>query len=146
MNESFPFHNRHQERQVLQEAVSSPRSELIILYGRRGVGKSALLERALIEREGRHIFFRATRRTLSLQMAALTDAAREAFPDAFIPQTFADVSIFLDFLAHQASETEKRGGPPVVAVIDELPYLANVDAGCSPRFSIGGTRTNAAPI
>ena len=129
MNKISPFHNLHQERQVLQEAVASPRSELIILYGRRGVGKSALLERTLTEQKANYIFFRATRRTLSLQMEALTNAAREAFPGAFVPQTFADVSIFLDFLAHQAGEEEKRGGPPVVAVIDELPYLADVDAG-----------------
>ena len=44
-----PFYNRVQEQQVLQEAVTSARSELLILYGRRGVGKSALLERILAE-------------------------------------------------------------------------------------------------
>ena len=37
MLESAPaFHNRDQERTVLQEAIHSNRAELVILYGRRG--------------------------------------------------------------------------------------------------------------
>src|SRR5690348_13750573 len=112
-----PFYNRAQEQQVLQEVVASPHSELLILYGRRGVGKSALLERTLAENTANYVFYRATRRTLPLQMQALTDAVRETFPQAFVPQAFADFSVFLDFLTHQASEQEKHGGQPVVAVI-----------------------------
>ena len=113
----------------MQDAVASRRSELLILYGRRGVGKSALLERTLAKSGGNYVFYRATRRTLPLQMEALTEAVREAFPQAFVPQTFSDFSVFLDFLAYQATELEKHGGQPVVAVIDELPYLADVDPG-----------------
>jgi AAA+ ATPase superfamily predicted ATPase len=123
------FYNRQQEQQVLRKAVTSPRSELLILYGRRGVGKSALLEQTLAKSGGSYVFYRATRRTLPLQMEALTQAAREAFPEAFVPRAFTDFSVFLDFLAHQASEREKEDGLPVVAVIDELPYLADVDSG-----------------
>jgi AAA+ ATPase superfamily predicted ATPase len=124
MNQT-PFYNREREQQVLQEALMSPRSELLILYGRRGVGKSALLERTLARHGGPYVFYRATRRTLPLQMEALT----EAVPDAFIPQAFGDFSVFLNFLTHQADEQEKRGAHPIVAVIDELPYLADVDPG-----------------
>jgi len=123
------FYNRIQEKQVLQEALTSSRSELLILYGRRGVGKSALLERILAESGNNYVFYRATRRTLSLQMQALTEATREAFPQAFIPQTFLDFAVFLDFLAHQARELETNDKQSVVAVIDELPYLADVDPG-----------------
>jgi AAA+ ATPase superfamily predicted ATPase len=123
------FHNRERERRVLQDAVASPRSELLIVYGRRGVGKSALLEWALAPSGSAYTFYRATRRTLPLQMQALTVAVREAFPDAFLPQPFADFSVFLDFLAHRASEQQAHGGPPVVAVIDELPYIADVEPG-----------------
>jgi uncharacterized protein len=123
------FYNRDRERQVLLQALASPRSELLIVYGRRGVGKSALLESALAGSGLPYVFYRATRRTLPLQMAALTLAAREAYPQAFLAQPFADFSVFLDFLSYRAEEQEKAGEPAVVAVIDELPYLADVDPG-----------------
>jgi hypothetical protein len=123
------FYNRERERRILQDAVASPRSELLIVHGRRGVGKSALLEQALAGSGIPYIFYRATRRTLTLQMEALTAAVRESFPDAFLPRPFSDLSGFLDFLAHRAGEQEARGGPPLVAVIDELPYLADVEPG-----------------
>jgi len=103
---------------------------LIILYGRRGVGKSALLDQALRGAGFPYIFYRATRRTLPLQLGALTEAAQEAYPGAFLGQPFGSISVFLDFLVHQAAEREAAGSPvPVAVVVDELPYLADVDAG-----------------
>jgi AAA+ ATPase superfamily predicted ATPase len=119
------FHNRADEWKVLRNALRSKRSELFILYGRRGVGKSALLEAVVSETGVQGIFYRATRRTLPLQLASLTDAAREAFPNAFLGQPFDSFGVFLDFLTHQA----EAGTEPVIAVIDELPYLADVDPG-----------------
>jgi uncharacterized protein len=121
------FYDREQERAVLRDALQSRRSELVILYGRRGVGKSALLERAAAEEGTPHLFYRATRRTLPLQLQALTESAREAFPEAFLAQAFASTGVFLEFLAHTADRVaaEER----VVAMIDELPYLAEVDPG-----------------
>jgi AAA+ ATPase superfamily predicted ATPase len=78
----------------------------------------------------RHIFYRATRRTLPLQLAALTDATREAYPEVFLGQPFASVPIFLEFLAHLAGERQGAGNAePVAVVVDELPYLADVDPG-----------------
>ena len=130
MSNTSTFYNRTHERAILRDALASPRSELIIVYGRRGVGKSALLSQALQEADYPAIFYRATRRTLPLQLAALTEAAREAYPNAFLGQPFASASVFLDFLAFQAGERQAAGDPiPVVAVIDELPYLADVDSG-----------------
>ena len=58
------FLDRDRESAALSEALRSPRSELVILYGRRGVGKSALLERILAESGISYLFYRATRRTL----------------------------------------------------------------------------------
>jgi len=123
------FYNRSAEQATLRRALESPRSELIIVYGRRGVGKSALLEEALATREIPYVFYRGTRRTLNIQMDALTGTVREAFPDAFLPQSFAGFSVFLDFLSHRAAEQDKAGGPPILVVIDELPYIADVDPG-----------------
>ncbi len=126
----YPFHNRDRERHSLQQAIQSRRAELIILYGRRGVGKSALLRQVLEDQGADYLYYRAVRRTLPLQLEALTDAMRSAFPQVYLPQTLASTSVFLDALVHEAERREKIGDPsPVCVVIDELPYLADVDPG-----------------
>jgi len=52
-----------------------------------------------------------------------------AFPAVFLPQPFASTTVFLEALAYEAESRERSGDPtPVCAVIDELPYLADVDA------------------
>jgi AAA+ ATPase superfamily predicted ATPase len=118
------FHNRRRELDDLERAIQSSRSELFILYGRRGVGKSALLSHATSGL--RHVFYRATRRTLPLQLESLTDMTREAYPEEFLPQTFSSVDAFLQFLVHV---TGRQPEETVITVIDELPYLAEVDRG-----------------
>ena len=126
----FAFHNRIRERRSLATALSSGRSELIILYGRRGVGKSALLREELNAHDFGFLYYRAVRRTLSLQLASLAEAFNTAFPNVFLPQPFASTSVFLEALAYEAEAREQRGdATPVCAVIDELPYLADVDPG-----------------
>ena len=107
----FHFHNRDRERRSLTASLHSPKSELIILYGRRGVGKSALL-RAVLNAQGTpFLYYRAVRRTLPLQLAALTDAFRAAFPLVFLPQPFASTSVFLEALVYEAGARESRGRP-----------------------------------
>lgn len=123
------FYNRKRERGVLCEALTSSRSEMIILYGRRGVGKSALMAQAVTEVGLPAIFYKANRRTLPLQLEALTDAVREAYPDAFLEQPFNSIEIFLNFLSYMAEQSQRVDGAPVILVIDELPYLADVEPG-----------------
>ena len=124
------FYNRIRERATLREVLASPRSELIILYGRRGVGKSALLEQVLQEVNLTHIYYRATRRTMTLQLESLTEAAKDAFPEAFFGQPYTSFSTFLDFLSYLSEAREAANNrEPVTVVIDELPYLADIDPG-----------------
>jgi AAA+ ATPase superfamily predicted ATPase len=124
------FFNRVRERAAILDALRSRRAELMILYGRRGVGKAALLRQAIEDSGEPCLFYRATRRTLPLQMSALTDAVRLAFPDDFLGQPFGSFSTFLDFLSHKASARAAKGDTaPVVAIIDEIPYLADVEPG-----------------
>lgn len=125
MEERIRFINRDGERGVLRKTLTSARSELVILYGRRGVGKSALLEHATEASDGPVLFYRATRRTLPLQMESLTEAAREAFPGAFLVEPFRSFPAFLEFVSYQA----QRHSDPVTVVLDEIPYLADVDPG-----------------
>lgn len=124
MGGRIAFYNRLRELRTLEDAYRSRRAELVIIYGRRGVGKSTLLAHFFADKP--HIYYRATRRTLALQLDTLTVMVREAYPDQFIGQPFASISVFFAFLAHQA---RSRPDEPVVAILDEVPYLADVDRG-----------------
>jgi AAA+ ATPase superfamily predicted ATPase len=117
------FLNRHRELRALEEAIRSSRAEMVIVYGRRGVGKSALMQHALQQTGWRYIYYRATRRTLPLQMAAMRDCVAQVYPEAYVPVAFASVEDFLTYLAHLAAEQQE----PLLFVIDELPYLVEAD-------------------
>lgn len=120
----MPFYNRVRELAAIHRACHSDRSELFILYGRRGVGKSRLLAEAV--RDIPHIFYKATREALPLQLQELAVTVRDAYPDAFLPGPFPSFETFLDFLAAMA---QRQPNERVVAIVDELPYLADVDPG-----------------
>src|SRR5579871_222558 len=130
LNGTAPFYNRERECRSLLRALQSGRSELMILYGRRGVGKSALLREALKRSGFPFFYYRAVRRTLPLQLASLAESFRAAFPEIFLPQPFISVAVLLDSLAHVAELRQQQGDDrPVCAVLDELPYLADVEPG-----------------
>jgi AAA+ ATPase superfamily predicted ATPase len=118
------FYNRVRELNRLKDVLEDSRGQLFIVYGRRGVGKSALL--AQVVADITHIYYRASRRTLPIQLEELTHAVRDAYPDQFVPQAFASTDEFLRFLVARASQYPDEA---VVVVIDELPYLAQSDPG-----------------
>lgn len=111
--------NRQRELQQFRTLAATPPG-LVILSGRRRVGKSFLLKVALTG--DRVVYFQAEEQPRALQLAAF---ARECAPivgDA--PLAFASWEDAFAFLDGQA----KRGGG-VVAVLDEFQYLAYEDAG-----------------
>lgn len=118
------FHNRGRELRSLNDVLADPRAQLFIVYGRRGVGKSALLTQAVADRP--HVYYRASRRTLPIQLDELTAAVREVYSDHFVPDAFTSTDEFLRFLTTRASQHPEEA---VVVVIDELPYLAQSDPG-----------------
>lgn len=127
---SAKFLNRDDERETLCRIIKSARAELFILYGRRGVGKSALLQATIAEIGLPAIYYRATRRTLSMQLASLTEAVRDAYPDDHLAGSFASFDDFLAFMSNLAQKRQQaKKKEPVVAVLDELPYLSEVDPG-----------------
>lgn len=117
------FYNRTRELGDIARTLSSNRSELVIIYGRRGVGKSTLLAEALAQHP--HFFYQATTRTLTQQLEDITAALRSFAPELVIPGTLPALDALLDTLAQLArSRPESR----LIAVIDELPYLAQADS------------------
>ncbi|HXF50620.1 MAG TPA: ATP-binding protein [Dehalococcoidia bacterium] len=116
------FLDRDRELADVTAFLDSKRSELVIVYGRRGVGKSALLAEALRNRP--HFYYQATTRTLALQLEDLTAALVSFAPELVVPGVLPSLEAALDALARVAAS---RPNDTVVAVIDELPYLAEAD-------------------
>jgi uncharacterized protein len=124
------FHNRILERKVLARLLESVKSELFIVYGRRGVGKSALLQYALHEAGVPIFYYRASRRTLSIQLATITELLKETFPFDFLGGSLSSMDEFFAFISGLSAKREAaNNSDPIVVVLDELPYLAEVDEG-----------------
>jgi AAA+ ATPase superfamily predicted ATPase len=124
------FFNREKERLTLKRVLESNRSELFIIYGRRGVGKSALLQEVLRKQKVPSMYYRATRRTLAFQLSSLTEALRDAFTEEYLGGSLASLDEFLSFITSLADKRSKaKNKMPVIVTLDELPYLSEVDPG-----------------
>lgn len=114
------FIGRTQELAQLREEFASNRPSLLVIYGRRRVGKSELLREAT--RDIPHVLYQATRVTAGLNLDAFkTELARTLGPDDLL-LSLGDWLGVLTWLARKAQET-----PGLVVVLDEFPYLAEAD-------------------
>lgn len=107
----YRFVNRVHELADLRDFVTSQRSELVIIYGRRGAGKSALVAETMSGQP--HVFYQATTRMLPQQLEDLKDALRAFAPDVVLPGVLASVDAFLAAVAQIA---RTRPDSPTVLV------------------------------
>ncbi len=118
------FINRNNELQQLETEFQRPGASLIVLYGRRRLGKTALLREFAAEK--RHCYFMADRaaefdlrRSLAITMAAALDEptlARSSY------DSWYDLFAAFDRLRQRA---------PFILIFDEYQYLCQVQ----PAFS-----------
>lgn len=125
------FVGRERELAVLREELELVRSggagRLVLIKGRRQVGKSRLVEEFL-ERTGvPHVFFAATKgRTPALELRAFAEAvATSSLPAAGLVREGARFDRWEAALEVAASEVDPATG--AVLVLDELPYLMEQD-------------------
>jgi len=102
--------------EVLTRTFRSEGPELVIVTGRRRVGKSYLLARFSQAVGG--IYYQATRRTEVQQVRALTRVVGRALDDVALleGEPFADWESLLRYVVRRADE-------PLLLVLDEFPYL-----------------------
>jgi AAA+ ATPase superfamily predicted ATPase len=115
--------DRERELQALEDAASSPRGQLVVVWGRRRVGKTFLLQ-AFGERR-RTIHYTATQQSAPIELAAFTDAVRAGLGSDGLPAGYA----FPDWSAALEFVTDRAGDRRLVVVLDEFPYLAGSTAG-----------------
>jgi hypothetical protein len=115
------FLNRTRELGYLDERYAARRAEIVVLYGRRRVGKSALL---FEWSEGKPcIFFFARRADRSILLGELSRAIHAFSADGLTADDFTYPSWDAAFAAIADLAVERR----LVVVLDEFPYLVESD-------------------
>ncbi len=116
------FIGRQRESQFLEELHDSDRPELFVLYGRRRVGKTELLQQFC--RERRAVYFLAAQVREKDNLRAFRDALHESLDDALAASVeFPDWTSALNFVAERARDER------LVVVLDEFPYLCEASKG-----------------
>lgn len=113
------FVNRERELSFLAQHHATEQAELVVLYGRRRVGKTGLLRAFCAGKK--HLFFVADMGTEESQLADFTRQVGEYLagdPDLLAP--FGSWDAAFNFLAAQTRER-------LVVVLDELTYLIEVN-------------------
>ncbi len=107
----IPFVDREPERAALEAAWRSEKAELVLVYGRRRIGKTRLLQEFLAGKPGWYFLADATENILSV-FSAVASA-----------DSFARFGSWDDFFSFLLSESRKHR---IVVVLDEFQYLNQV--------------------
>ena len=114
------FVNRERELTFLEQRCASDQAELVVLYGRRRVGKTELLRKFCAGKK--HLFFVADLGTEESQLADFTRQIGEFLAgDPGLLAPFASREAAFNFLIAQVNER-------LMVVFDELTYLIEVNA------------------
>lgn len=112
------FIAREHELQMLERLYASDSFEMVVLYGRRRVGKTSLIDE--FTKDKRTLYFTAMQQSTKLNLRDFSRAVMLFFgmPDSTPP--FGDWLSALSFLAERARQSRER----FVFVFDEFPYAA----------------------
>lgn len=122
--------NRRQELRFLEEKFKSNKSEVIVLWGRRRVGKTYLLK----EFSQKHplIYFLATKTTTKGQLDELAAVFAQFFHDSFLrSRSFGAWLEVFEYLKKQPDDKK------IILAIDEFPYLVDSDLAIPSIFQKG---------
>lgn len=114
------FYNRQQELQALTQCWETPGAQFALLYGRRRVGKTYLLQHFL--RDKPKAYFLAAQTSLAENMLQLAESVLAASPEN--GYSTADLPTFNSIL-HFISRTAKE--KRLAIVLDEFQYLLEQD-------------------
>jgi AAA+ ATPase superfamily predicted ATPase len=119
--------DREEETAFLEEAYAQSKSQFIILYGRRRVGKTYLLQHFM--RNKKHAYYLCTKGNEAEQIRLLSRMIGESFNDtALMLSSFSEWRTLFIYL-HEKAQKEK-----FLLVIDEFPYLINSNPSITSIF------------
>jgi len=119
------FTNRESELNFLNEKWRETIAQLIIIYGKRRVGKTEI---SIQFAKGKpHIYFLCERIAMHHQLKKFTAAIGEYFKDEFLPsEGFRDWETAFKYLAHKREK--------LIIIVDEFPYLVETDKAVPSTF------------
>jgi len=115
------FIDRAAELEQLTDCYASETADLVVLYGRRRLGKSELVRQSIAGRDDA-IYYQAVESTAQNQLEQFVDAATAPFPS--LQNVRRDWEALLETL----------GAEDAVVVIDEFPFLIEEDESLPSRF------------
>jgi AAA+ ATPase superfamily predicted ATPase len=126
----LPFFNREQELQFLEHKYRENGAQLIVIYGKRRVGKTELAKQFFHDKP--HLYFLADKLPESVQLTDLARKAGEHFRDALLADRgFGRWEQFFAYLK------EKTAAEKLVIAIDEFPYLTESNSAVPSLFQKG---------
>ncbi len=119
------FINRESELQSLNQSWKKDKPQLIVIYGKRRVGKTEL---SIHFAQGKpHIYFLCDRTSMYKQLQKFTEMIAKYFKDEFLPSDgFKDWIEAFKYIVHKNQK--------MTIVIDEFPYLAETDKAIPSIF------------
>lgn len=114
-----PFIGRTAELASLQAAWERSGFQMIVMYGRRRIGKSTLIREFIKNKKA--IYFAAIRAGIEKNLELLSRQVLEALNPAAASFAVSDTDTLFRFIGQECMEQR------TILVIDELPYLAEAD-------------------
>ncbi|GAA0722347.1 AAA+ ATPase superfamily predicted ATPase [Halorubrum trapanicum] len=108
------FVDREDELSRLRGCYESDDAEMVVIFGRRRLGKTQLVQHSLSDRDNA-VVYQATETTSQIQLDEFVDVASESFPG--ITQIKQNWEALLGYLGDQDA----------IVVLDEFPYLIDAD-------------------
>jgi AAA+ ATPase superfamily predicted ATPase len=122
----FEFHGREAELDILDQLWASSKSEFLIVYGRRRVGKTALLSEWIRRTGNRALYWVASPTSVAAQLRSFSQVVYNfGNPDSPAPDGFSYTSWEQAFQQIAQLAKNKR----MVLFIDEFTYLLEVNPG-----------------
>jgi uncharacterized protein len=115
------FIGRAPELDALASAYRSKEGQLVLLYGRRRVGKTYLLQR--FSKGRRTVFYQATRQAEAIELGQFTAEVAKQFGDFPRGYVFPTWQAALEFVGDKARERR------IAVILDEFPYLCESTNG-----------------
>ena len=115
------FLGRVQERKWMHKVLGCADVQVMLIYGRRRVGKSELIKQVLRESTVKSIYYECKQTTEMNNVASLSELISEFYD--YPKLSFENFEAVMDFLF------QKAAGDPFVFVLDEYPYLRSAIQG-----------------
>lgn len=110
------FLGRKEELSIMEDLYKSARFEFLVLYGRRRIGKTSLLQE--FSRSHKTLMYSAQEKNDALNLLDFSKSVQNYFDGSFFGE-FPDWEVAFDYITKKTSETEK-----LVLIVDEFPFIA----------------------